>query len=448
LARSPNPRRALFNTSHLVHIDLTAIQEKFPARAQQVVEFPTTTGVYYGMTNMIWWAWNTLRCPADWKCPARNESNMWQCWFDENWEQYCHPVAYKFIPGSRLESLSPGELGPAGPLICGHLDCGVHFTYKGVYNTQLKLNVTCAPWLSHNDLLFAEAPCVYSYNVGTGTGQWSYWTSSGHVCPIPFETPEPPTVPRPSPPAKVNQTFKLGSVIKGEYVGLNLRKYDHLQGHQIIGHDVHYHWAEFHFSPIKLIRCPNGKDCGVYAEEEANVWECLIGGHNPDYHLTTSYGKCFPVGDKRWGVKMGHINNTDPTSGITAAYGGGAAGYQVQFDFQCNESVPSGQVHFPTMGRHNASNYVTVFVHTKEVCPGSEWGEIRGGAYFLIVVASVFVLYFVIGTLIHFIITGSVSLLNEDFWTEVSASLSTGALSLVTCGKGQVGGGGGTYNDI
>jgi hypothetical protein len=447
IVRSANPHRALFNTSHLVVLDLQTIQERFPARAQQIIEFPTTTGVYYGMTNMVWWSWNTLRCPPDWKCPARNESNMWQCWFDENWEQYCHPVAYKRIRGSRLESLPPGELGPAGPLLCGHLDCGVHFTYKGVSNTQLKLNVTCAPWLSHNDLLFAESPCVYSYNAGTGIGQWSYWTSSGHICPIPFETPGPPTIPRGEPPSKVNQTFKLGAVIKGEYVGLNLKKYHLIEGRQVVGYDIHYHWAEFHFSPYKLIGCPKDKDCGIYTGDQANVWECLIGEHHPDTHLTSSYRKCFPIGDKRWGVKMGHINNSDPNSGITAAYGGGAAGYQVQFDFQCDEAIAAGTLHFPTIGRQNATNYVTVFVHSKEVCPGSEWGEIKGGGYFLIIIASVFVLYFVIGTLINYIITGSVSLLNEEFWTEVSASLSTGALSLVTCGKGQVGGGG-TYNDI
>jgi hypothetical protein len=96
---------------------------------------------------------------------------------------------------------------------------------------------------------------------------------------------------------------------------------------------------------------------------------------------------------------MTHINLSDPLSGITAKYLGGPSGYSIEFDFQCNEDVPFGEVSFDRVGEERGEA-IKVQAHTPEVCPGREWGQIRVGAAFILTVTLFFLGYFVIGTLV------------------------------------------------
>jgi hypothetical protein len=171
-------------------------------------------------------------------------------------------------------------------------------------------------------------------------------------------------------------------------------------------------------------------------------------GQNQSY-----LNNCFPLGDRRYNLTVDFLNRSNELAGIKAVYGGGAPSYSVQVDWQCNSTVAYGTVYFNHFVPENASHHITLWAHTHEVCPDQEWGQIQGGAIFLLIVGVLFFVYFVLGTLIKYAVTGSVSLLNDGFWSEVSDSLTTGMLFLVTCGRGSSGGGGdikggNAYNDI
>jgi hypothetical protein len=77
-------------------------------------------------------------------------------------------------------------------------------------------------------------------------------------------------------------------LVAGGYVRLDLTQLPYLQFSVILGYGVHYmyHRREIHCSRSVLIGCPNGSRCGVYQDEQANVWVC------------TSMNQCFPIGDK------------------------------------------------------------------------------------------------------------------------------------------------------
>jgi hypothetical protein len=440
---SPNPHHVIVNDTHVTIVDWQALQQPVPSRATQEIEYPQGTVSNWGQSHTIWWAWNPTFCPASYVCPAGNLSNFWVCWFDEEFQSYCHPVAFKYVPGSRVQLETPN-----------HLDSGVYLRYEGVYKTHLRLNVSCVPWGAPNTIPFAESPGRYYYDPTTGEAQWSFATGASYVCPHRLETGHIPTVARSPPPTKnVVQQFKIGDFLNGSHVGLNLKKFTYLQGQSIVGYDTHYHWAEWHYSPWELIPCPENHTCGVYQNESANAWKCV--GANQK-----SLNECFPLGDRRYNLTVDFLNRSNDLAGIKAVYGGGAPGYSFQVDWQCNASVPFGTVYFNHLVRdiHSSlfgveSHNITLWAHTHEVCPGREWGQLRGGTVFLLIVGVLFFAYFVLGTLIKYVVTGSVSFLNEGFWSEVSDSLTAGAVFIVTCGKGSSGGGGAAapssaYSDI
>jgi hypothetical protein len=431
--RSPNPHHVVTNDTHVAIIDWQRIQQPVPSRAHQIIEYIEGSHHYYGTSHTTWWAWNPTRCPPGYVCPESDQwGNYWVCWFDEAFQSYCHPAALKTVPGSRVELKVPGQL-----------DSGFYLTYEGAYKTHLKLNVSCVPWGPPNTILFAESTGRYYYNPSTQKAEWSYDTASAYVCPHPLIVGAFPSVTRsPPPPKPVLQNSEVGDFINGQHVGINLKKFEYLQGRSVVGYETYYHWAEWHYSPWELIGCPKGLNCGVYVDDLANIWKCV--GANTE--------NCFPIGDKRYNLSVDFLNHTNELAGIKAVYGGGADDYSVQVDWQCNDSVEYGTVYFNHIVTENLSKRIVLWAHTHEVCPDSEWGQVRPGAVFLLIVGLAFFVVFVLGTLVKYVVTGAVSLLFDNFWSEVSDSLTTAVVFLVTCGKGQsvAGGGGGKaqYNDI
>jgi hypothetical protein len=430
--RSPNPHHVVSNDTHVAVIDWQTMQEPVPARSHQIIEYPEGDHTYFGTSHVTWWSWNTIRCPPSYVCPeGYPAANYWVCWFDELFESYCHPAGLKTVPGSRVELKTPG-----------HLDSGFYLTYEGVYKTHLKLNVSCVPWGSPNTILFQESVGRYYYNPNNGEAEWSYDTSASYVCPHPVQVGTAPNLARPQPPRNPVQQFQVGGMINDQHVGLNLKKFSYLQGKSLVGSGIDYHWAEWHYSPWELIGCPADHNCGVYANDEANVWECV--GQKLE--------NCFPIGDRRYDLTVDFLNHTNELAGIKAAYGGGAPGYAVQVDWQCNDSVEFGTVYFNHYVREESNNHsIVLWAHTHEVCPGREWGQVRPGAVFLVIVGVAFFGFFVLGTFVKYIVTGEVSFIFDGFWSEVSDSLTAAVTFLVTCGKGQAAAGGAgasTYNDI
>jgi hypothetical protein len=429
---SPNPHHVLENDTHLIVIDWAGVQG-FPVRGEQELGVVKPEGLRHTVTYFEWSSWNSIPAPPGFRPGAQLLGNMWHCWLDEAFESYCHPVADKHTRGSKIEFQTHG-----------HFDSGLYLTYAGVWQTHLRINITCNR--SHTAQKIPLTNRVCQYQNLHGEGQWSYKTDSYYVCPSPFETARPPTAARPAPWGHPVQVFSFEETINGQRVGLNLNKFDFVQGNVIIGYDVHYHWAQFHYSPVELIGCPAGKDCGTYAADSANVWKCV--GPNRG-----RLDECFPAGDKRYNVTMGFVNPFDHMAGVWARYGGGAGGYTASLNFQCNRTVKYGDVvmfhlaeEFPLIDFRGVvqAHIATVYLHTPEVCPGPP-GTVRGGAIFLTIVSAAFVAYFVLGTLILFIVHGTVSLPNDGFWQEVGESLTGAVTFLVCCGKGQSGG---AYKDI
>jgi hypothetical protein len=321
-------------------------------------------------------------------------------------------------------------------------------TYEGVYKTHLKLNVSCVPWGSPNNILFGESVGRYYYNPNTGEAEWSYDTAASYICPRELWIESIPNRPRPTPPPKSVQQYQVGDFINGSHVGLNLKKFSYLQGRSVVESYLGYFYrAEWHYSPWELIGCPEDHNCGIYAKEVANLWKC-VGNNTQD---------CFPLGDRRYNLTVDFLNHTNEMAGIKAAYGGAVPGFSVQVDWQCNDSVAFGTVYFNHVVRErytleNDTRRIILWAHTHEVCPGREWGQVRPGGVFLAIVGVAFFGYFVLGTLIKYIVTGEVSFLFDGFWSEVSDSLTAAVVFLVTCGKGTAGatggGTGGSYNDI
>jgi hypothetical protein len=69
---SPNPHHVLLNDTHLVIVDLQAIQEPYPLRVTQDISF----GRYMNTIYTEWNSWTTLACPSGWGCSSRR-ANLW-----------------------------------------------------------------------------------------------------------------------------------------------------------------------------------------------------------------------------------------------------------------------------------------------------------------------------------------------------------------------------------
>jgi hypothetical protein len=405
---SPNPYHVTWNNTHVVVVNWEGMEEPNPLRIDQDMQI----GDKYWTIHTEWNSWKLIPCPPRHDCPVRM-ANLWECWFDEDFQPYCHSVALRTEPGSHVEFVAPG-----------HFDSGLHMYYQGTFGARMLINATCDR--SHSARTVSIARSIVRYqNINNWDEEFSFASSAAYVCPHPFQPIEMPTEPRPPYPRDASQKFTIGAFVGGKHVGLNLKKFAMLTGTAVTGSDVSYHRAEFHYSPAELVPCPRGRNCGVYAKEKANVWKCI----------RTNFHDCYPIGDMRYGLSLTFISMINPLSGISATYDGGAGGASVQFDFQCNRSVLFGQVWIHPLAIEDEDHTIVVWAHTPEVCPGNEWGQIRPGACVILVFLVLFIVYFVAGTLVMFVLHGSVDLPQARFWEEVGASLWTAVLFLISCGK-------------
>jgi hypothetical protein len=210
---SPNPHHVVTNDTHVAIVDWQAIQHPIPVRAVMEIEYPEPGHVYYGQSHTQWRSWDQTFCPPSYICPTGRygTANFWVCWFDENFQSYCHPVADKHVPGSRVTLEKPG-----------HLDSGFYLRYEGGNRTYLQLNVSCAPWTAPNTIPFAESIGVYNYNSATQEARWSFATAAAYVCPHRLEVGHIPTSPRAAPPtSKVVQQSSVGDFINGSHIGID-----------------------------------------------------------------------------------------------------------------------------------------------------------------------------------------------------------------------------------
>jgi hypothetical protein len=229
----------------------------------------------------------------------------------------------------------------------------------------------------------------------------------------------------------VQQTKLVGREIDGKRRGLRLTKMVPAIDHVIIDTGTGCYKSEFHYSPIELIGCPKGKNCGVYGNDKANVWECVDQGA----------GNCFPVGDMRYNLTMNWINDSHPSWGMRVRYSGGAANHSMEFHYHCDPNTKPGEFDLYDLGDetfylNGQRRLITIHAHSIEICLEADWGQVNGGSIFLFIVVGFLLFYFGVGTLVLYFLNGSVSIPNESFWLEIYDSIATALVTIFTLGKG------------
>jgi hypothetical protein len=381
-----------------------------------------------GETTTFWNPWESFPAPWPWAVPpdlADFFANLWECWTTNSFTPVCHPVASKWVPGFGLSLNTPGDF-----------DSQLRITIPGAWGASAVIQAPCNPWAPPFPLLNIEDATLV-YTQGQAKPTWTFHPpASSYVCPRPFQEPPGPEFTRPPPPSNYSNDYKYeGTVGLGDdakHIGLNLKKIREITDNLILGAGDYYHRAQLHYSPWDPVGCPEGKNCTVYAKESANVWKCT--GYN--------YSECFPVADRRYGLTFGFINISDPLTGLQVSYAGGVLGSTTTVHYHCDPEGMFGVIMFPASGSENSQfgpqgypRHIVVMAHTRELCEEIEWGELHGGAVFLLLLFGGCILYFGFGPLGIFLGTGALSIPNEGFWLALWDSVYTAIQFIVTCGK-------------
>lgn len=406
---SPNPINIIFNESHYVLVNLSRTQEEVLRKEMSLFAQRRRTSIYTEYS-----AWDLIPCPQNWNCGEFEYANLWQCWLDEEFNPYCHPVADKRIPGQKMSLLKKNDL-----------DSGVMITSEGAYGVNMEIRAICDT-TSNIKYTIPIKDSMVSYHVGLDGAEFSFDSTTRAVCPKKFETPVAPNkitpTPTPDPSQKVDYTFN--GIIDDSLLSLDLKKMSSKKQTVILGYGDNYHMAEIILTPGKLSKCPKGYTCNSDIKE-GNVWKCINGK------------TCWPIGDARYGLHFSFIDDDNHMAGVAVNYDGGYGKYETHVLFQCNYSVPKHTIVFDEVGAQGRSNVVVLYGHTPDVCPQSGYGKksITGGSTFLFLLLIVIVFYFGLGTIIKFITTGAISIPNEEFWSSFWKSVTSTALFLFKCEK-------------
>ena len=397
---SPNPIDFLYNETHYIYVNLEHAQEPVMSRNVRLMVNGQSTIAY-----VEWSSWEQIPCPATWAvwhaCGEFEMANLWVCWFPDM-QPYCHPVADKYVPGQHTRVKREDNL-----------DAGIHIIYEGQYGVNMEIIATCDPSAIWNRTIpLWNSTAVYQSTVANG--EWTFNSSTGVACPRRFETPEAPKTPRDPPSGDEKQTTDFEQNFGEDSISFNLRKMKPVHEEVFLGVNGQMHKAEIHFSPYDLIGCPKEGACKNYEDDVANVWKCI--GLN--------YNKCYPIGDRRYGLEIDVVNSSNILAGLTANYNGGAEKTEVHFQFQCNYSVPYGEITFDETGVETRNRTPVIYAHTRHACPNhNNDTRVGGGGIFLMIVFSAIVAYVALGSLAMFVITGRVALPFAEFWSEVGKSI-------------------------
>ncbi|KAH0793087.1 hypothetical protein GPJ56_002982 [Histomonas meleagridis] len=403
---SPNPFHIFHNDTHYVFVDLEEIEEATLKEDMVLFTQGKRSSIYTEFSS-----WSLIPCPAGYECGEFTEANLWECWYDDDYLPYCHPVADKRLPG--LTSMLKDY---------GDLDSGLIIHYEGHYGVKMEIRAECDPASKNVDTLpIDNLIVVYSHT--TDGDEYAFETTSRYVCPSKFETPVAPSgvTPTPEPePHTINYVFE--SYAQGQHIKLDLSKLQSDLEPVVLGFGKNHHRAEIDYTPSQLTSCPQGYTCPSDVKQ-GNIWKCI----NQNY--------CWPIGDARYGLHMSLVNESEPLEGVAINYDGGYARYEAHLIFQCNQSVPEHTIHFDEVGVQTRQNAIVLYAHTPDVCPVNSLG-VTGGAVFLLIVILLVVLYFGIGTMIMFFVKGVVEVPFQSFWSEVCECVAATIKFVVTCGKG------------
>jgi hypothetical protein len=348
--------------------------------------------------------WLEIPPPPGYDPPDANVSvaNLWECWFTGSNQPYCHPVGDVHFPTWNATLLNPGSLSG-----------GISVTYEGLWGSRVRINALCDVY-GNWDFPLQESIVQYSK---TNTGaEYLFNVRSRTACARRFVDPNVPT-----PPPNAPQKTALG----GPY-GLRLWMLQSWSQRTFARAGETWHKAIIYFSLLELVGCPEDSDCGAYAKETANIWNC-VGVDDKN---------CYPIGDRKYGLDLDFVNPENRSRGVIATDGGAANGETALIEFFCDPELEVGTVVQDDLSDEE-NGRISFFVLTSEVCNPEETGRLTGGAIFLFVILGLIVLYFGVGTLVNWLIGGYVDVLNGKFWLEIWASLVGAIMFIVSCGKEQ-----------
>lgn len=413
---SPNPVNIIVNDTHYIIVDLSIAQEEVLRKEMSLYANRRRASIYTEYS-----AWDLIPCPQGWNCGDFDYANLWQCWYDEDFNPYCHPVADKRIPGQKMSLLNDGNL-----------DTGVMVTSEGAYGVNMEIRALCDPSSNIRHTIPIKDSMV-TYHVGMDGAEFSFDSTTKAVCPKKFETPVAPSritpTPTPDPSQKIDYTFN--GIIDDSLLSLDLTKLKAEKQTVYLGVGEKYHKAEIFMTPGSLSSCPKGYTCNSDIKQ-GNIWKCIDGK------------TCWPIGDAHYGLHFSFVDDDNHMAGVAVNYDGGYGKYETHVIFQCNTSVPKNTVHLAETGAQGRQNVVVLYGHTPDVCPQPGYGKkpVSGGAVFLLIIILIIVLYFGLGTVIKFITTGTISLPNEEFWSQFWNCIKATVLFLVKCEKPN------NYNEI
>jgi hypothetical protein len=304
------------NATHYVVVNLSALQGAYAA--ETALELLVRGQV--GDLLVAWSAWSAVPLPWTYIAPGGglDAANLWGCWYDEALEPYCHALASKF----------------AAPVRVTGDGSAVTVEYAGAWLVTTELVVACGDAAG---LDLADATAAYMW--GSGNTTFSFVLESAVACPRPWEARAVPKERRAPPPAgpSVEPAFARARV------AVDLRELAGANGARVaLGANGSFEDAAVWFAPWAQAACPAGRDCGVHANDTANIWKCTPAG-------------CYPIGDARYGVAMRAIDG-----GVEAAYAGGAGGYQARVLLLCGEGAGEFEdVAYEDEDGAVALNYVT-----------------------------------------------------------------------------------------
>jgi hypothetical protein len=403
----PNPwsRLMLWTFSDYIMVDLNRSQGVPLVIEAQDLEI----GGRWGTIRTEFSPWIEIPPPAGWEVPTGGlpRANLWECWDNQTMTPYCHPVGSVRVPFWTATAVDEFDLWK-----------GITLSYEGLWRSHARITAVCDPYASDWEFHLQDTAVHYSPDSTAGGPEYRFSVRSRTACPQSLVDPTVPTAPRPPPPSGAPQV----TAITGPF-GLRLARLATTAVIELVGHADTWHMASVHFSPLDRVGCPDGRDCGAYGKDKANLWKCV----------KKDFGACYPVGDRAYGLNMSYVD-ADQSKGIDVEYDGGAEGAKAVIQFTCDPTLKLWEMRWSGV-TDEWDGRLRFSVYTAEVCRATEWGILTGGSVFLFVVYGLVMLYFGVGTAIKWLVTGYVEVPNDGFWKEVWASLTGVVKFIFTCGK-------------
>lgn len=378
-----------------------------------------------------------MLCPPAFTCSTNGYSSAWLCEINGN--------------NKTCESYGVGvENVDFHPLDSSHLEYGMLLHLEDSQTKKaVDFTLQC---IDENN--YPEGHIKFP-NVGTiSDNTLSLFGSAAEMCirPIPTITPVPENV------CIYNSEIYDDKKVSMNLIDLNLGNVGWQNDVQIIGDRSHPN-SKILFQPCGSMICPEGVFCE--GDEDAEIWLC----YDDDDDVKT----CIGYGLYKNNVTLDLYIPGSLSSGLQAKYTGDMK-RKANVIFLCDENLGHSTIKLPDTVSITARS-ISFFVYSKQACPidadlptqtpkptqkpteipsatpkptdddgddiDNKREKVTGGAIFLIIIATLIVLYLSIGSVVVYIKEGVIHIPNNDFWESFGQNIIIGATFLFTCGKKQ-----------